>query len=102
MEGRLLALQAGHIWCHHGFPLEMAVGKTPDIRDGTKADEIAQWLDRAGMFIPGEKISQYAVLDDDQDQVGAPLDQKSVFLCDHAYGLTEAVANSVIAHLEAK
>jgi len=47
-----------------------------------------------------DKMSRFAVLDDDPTEVGAPLDPESVFLCDFKEGLSAPLTDAIIQHLK--
>lgn len=91
----------GYIWRHHDLPLAIVIGKTPDIRNARKSQEITKWLEDASLHLPKNgNISRFAVLDDDPAEVGAPVDSKSVFLCNPREGLTAHLAEAIIQHLK--
>lgn len=64
--------------------------KTPYL-PGVRGDEIQWWLDRH------PEVTRYAILDDDSDMLGSQ--KSSFFKTSFREGLTDEIAERVIAHL---
>lgn len=67
------------------------IDRTYDSKSGHRGDEIIEWLNRNGNFMSHD----YAILDDDSDFYA----WQPLFRTDHRTGITEEIADKVIAHL---
>lgn len=67
------------------------VDQTINSRYGQRGDEIIEWLNRNGIFT----YNDYAILDDNNDFY----DWQPLFRTSFETGITDKIANEVIAHL---
>jgi hypothetical protein len=90
----------GWLW-HHQLPLQAVIGRTPDIRNDLRGQEIRKWLQDATRLAPEDKVSRYAVLDDEVDPLLEWLPPRTIFRCDPYNGLTAEVTDRLIRHFSA-
>lgn len=88
----------GWLWHQHELPLRAVIGRTPEIRENLRGEEIAQWLKDAEAIFPGCTVRRYAALDDEVEPLLECLPPGSVFRCDPYHGLTGQVAERLIRH----
>lgn len=92
----------GWLWRQHDLPLQRVIGRTPEIETGLRGAEIEQWLQNAPLRSKDHKVARYAVLDDEVEPILENIPAESVFACNPWDGLTEEVADRVIAHFSEK
>jgi HAD domain in Swiss Army Knife RNA repair proteins len=86
----------GWLWHQHDLPLQRVIGRTPDIQNDRRGEEIRQWLKDAPVRSKEHKIRRFAVLDDEPEPIMEIIPRQNVFTCDPWHGLTKEVADGVI------
>ena len=91
----------GWLWHQHDLPIQRVIGRTPEIQNDRRGDEIPKWLTDAPLRSKEHQVRRYAVLDDEAEPVLEVIPRQHMFTCDPWHGLTEEVADRVIKHFAA-
>jgi len=91
----------GWLWHQHELPIQRVIGRTPDIQNDRRGEEIQKWLADAPLRSKEHQIGRYACLDDEPEPILEVIPKQHVFTCDPWYGLTAEVADQVIRHFAA-
>jgi hypothetical protein len=93
-------------WRHHEDSMEEVrkrvckfIDVTPTIYPGIRGDEIKAWLDRHDSVFENEPVTKYAIVDDNSDMLDEQM--PNFFKTMWPTGITQEVANEIIAHLNA-
>ncbi len=90
----------GWCWREHNLPNKRIIGRTPDIRNDRRGEEIEKWLTDAPTHYAALQIRRFAILDDEVEPILEHMPAHSVFACDPWDGLTPEVADRVIHHFQ--
>lgn len=91
----------GWLWHQHDLPLQRVIGRTPDIQNDRRGEEIQKWLADAPLRTKEHQVRRYAALDDEPEPILEVIPRQHVFTCDPFHGLTSKVADRVIRHFSA-
>ena len=91
----------GWLWHQHDLPVQRVIGRTPDIQNDRRGEEIKKWLSDAPLRTKDHQVRRFAVLDDEPEPILEVIQRRHVFSCDPWHGLTAEVADRVIRHFSA-
>jgi hypothetical protein len=91
----------GWLWHQHDLPIQRVIGRTPDIQNDRRGEEIQKWLADAPLRTKEHQVRRYAALDDEPEPILEVISRQHVFPCDPWHGLTSDVADRVIRHFAA-
>jgi len=88
----------GWLWHQHNLSVQRVIGRTPDIQNDRRGEEIQKWLADAPLRTKEHQVRRYAALDDEPEPILEVIPRQHVFTCDPCHGLTSDVADRVIRH----
>lgn len=74
-------------------------GVTPTLLGELRGTEIKKWLDDHDSVFENELVTKYAIVDDNDDML--PEQMPNFFKTSWSTGITQEIANNIIAHLNA-
>jgi hypothetical protein len=91
----------GWLWHQHALPVQRVIGRTPEIQNDRRGEEIQKWLTDAPLRTKEHHVRRFAILDDEPEPILGVIPSHNVFTCNPWHGLTEDVADRVIRHFSA-